>query len=115
MMRALLAILALLAASAHAAPFLQADVPADAAVDGCTLAGLPGAIAPKVAPVAGTLADGSAGRVCRWDLTALPAGSYTVTAKTQASIWGAESAASAPFAFTRPGSLAPSGPPRLVP
>ena len=114
-MRTLIAAIGLLATTANAAPFLQADVPADAAIDGCTVQGLPAAIAPKVAPVAGTLADGSAGRVCRWDLTALPAGSYTVTAKTQASIWGAESAASAPFAFTRPGSLGVSGPPRLVP
>jgi len=115
-MRALLTVLALLAsAAAQAAPFLVADVPADAAIDSCTVQGLPAAIAPKVSPIVGQLADGTAGRICRWDLTALAAGSYTVTARTQASLWGAESAPSPPFAFTRPGSLGASGPPRLVP
>jgi hypothetical protein len=39
--RALLAALALLAASAHAAPFLVADVPDQAEIDACTVVGLP--------------------------------------------------------------------------
>jgi glucose/arabinose dehydrogenase len=108
-MRALLAVIALAAASAQAAPFLVADVPDQAEIDACTVAGLPAAIAPRVSVTAG------APRTCRWDMAALPAGSYTVTARATSSLWGLISEPSGPFGFVRPATAGVIGTPRLVP
>ena len=102
MMRALLALAALLPFAAQAGPFLVADVAPEA--DTCTVAGLPATVTATVPEASGT---------CRWDLAGIPVGSYNATA-TAANLWGA-SAPSAPFAFTRPPSTSTPVGLRLVP
>ena len=100
-MRALI-LAAVLAQTAHAAPFLVMDVQPEA--DRCTVTGLPAPVPASVDEAAG---------LCKFDLAGLPVGSYSVTA-TASNLWGA-SAPSAPFAFTRPPSTSTPGGLRLVP
>lgn len=86
----------------QAAPFLVAD--ADPIVDTCTVSGLPASIPATVPEVGGT---------CKWDLTSLAIGNYTVTA-TAENVWG-KSGPSAPFSFARPSSINTPAGLRLVP
>lgn len=105
-MRAILiALCAGLSLSAHAAPWLVADVQPEA--DRCIISGLPASIAATVV---------ESGGECRWDLAGLPVGSYTVTAVAEAdsNLWKT-SAPSAPFAFQRPPSTSMPAGLRLVP
>ena len=103
-------LLALFPVSVSAAPFVVADL-ADQTTTHCAISVDGGAYSADV-PVQGTP------KVCKHDLSAVAAGSHTVTLKAVKDdpVWGRqESAPSAPFAFTRPVPPgAPSGT-RLAP
>jgi len=94
-------LLALFPVSASAAPFVVADL-ADQTTTHCAISVDGGAYSADV-PVQGSP------KVCKHDLSAVAAGSHTVTLKAVKvdPVWGRqESVASAPFTFTRP-----AGPP----
>jgi hypothetical protein len=101
-MKWLAAPLLMVAANALAAPFLVTD-PLDPAATSC---GVYMDAAAKVTIPVGLDATGKP--ICKYDLVSVAVGSHTVqlTAMDNDPIWGSrESAKSAPFAFSRPGTL----------
>jgi hypothetical protein len=90
-----------------AAPFLITDA-IDPNADQCVYQ--VGSGAPQVFPP--VTENGQ--RLCKIDLASAPSGPSSITVRVRNSLWGVESAA-APFAFTKPTSLAAPANTRLVP
>lgn len=91
--------------NAQAAPFAVGGVPTTAAdkcvVTGATHAALNGEFDVVVDAVNGNPANGN--RVCKIDLSAVPAGTNTLSIALKSNLWG-QLGAAVPFSFERPTS-----------
>lgn len=99
-------LLTLFASPSYAAPFLVTD-PIDPNADVCvvTINGVTQTVPPVV--------EGGQ-KICKVDLAGAQGGQNDVSLKVRNNLWGVESAA-APFAFTKPASIAAPSTIRLVP
>lgn len=115
LLAALITLVALCAATAHAAPFLYADVAVGTTACGVVIDGGAKVTSPTITvPVSPSAPTGVQ---CKHDLAGLSPGSHTITATAIAvadPVWGTqESAASAPLTTVRPTAPAVPQNPKL--